>query len=146
MNLAELNKVAEAMVAPGRGILAADESSGTIKKRFDTIGAECTENTRRDYREMLFRSTEAMSKYISGVILYDETIRQSAKDGTPLVKLIEKAGSLPGIKVDKGATPLPMCPGQVITEGLDGLGERLAEYRALGAKFAKWRAVIDIGP
>ena len=145
MNLAELNKVAEAMVAPGRGILAADESSGTIKKRFDAIGVESTEDNRRDYREMLFRSTEAMSKYISGVILYDETIRQNAKDGTPLVKLIEKAGALPGIKVDKGTKPLPFCPGEVITEGLDGLRERLVEYRGLGAKFAKWRAVIDIG-
>jgi fructose-bisphosphate aldolase class I len=145
VNLAELNRVAEAMVAPGRGILAADESSATIKKRFDAIGAESTDNTRRDYRELLFRSAEAMSKYISGVILYDETIRQSAKDGTPLVKVIEKAGSLPGIKVDKGLKPLPFCPGEVITEGLDGLRERLAEYRGLGAKFAKWRAVIDIG-
>jgi fructose-bisphosphate aldolase class I len=145
MNLAELNKVAEAMVAPGRGILAADESSGTIKKRFDVIGAECTADSRRDYREMLFRSTDAMSKYISGVILYDETIRQNAKDGTPLVKLIEKAGAIPGIKVDKGLKPLPFCPGETITEGLDGLRERLVEYRGLGAKFAKWRAVIDIG-
>src|SRR5204862_1927293 len=145
MNLAELNKVAQAMVAPSRSILAADESSGTIKKRFDAIGAESTADNRRDYREFLFRSTEAMSKCISGVILYDETIRQNAKDGTPLVKLIEKAGALPGIKVDKGVVPLPMCPGEVITEGLDGLGARLAEYRGLGAKFAKWRAVIDIG-
>jgi fructose-bisphosphate aldolase, class I len=145
MNLAELNKVAEAMVAPGRGILAADESSGTIKKRFDAIGAESTADNRRDYREMLFRSSEAMSKYISGVILYDETIRQNAKDGTPLVKLIEQAGSLPGIKVDAGAKPLPFCPGETITEGLDGLRERLVEYRGLGAKFAKWRAVIDVG-
>jgi fructose-bisphosphate aldolase class I len=145
MNLSELNKVAEAMVAPGRGILAADESSGTIKKRFDTLGVESTADTRRDYREMLFRSTEGMSKYISGVILYDETIRQNAKDGTPLVKLIEKAGALPGIKVDKGTKPLPFSPGELITEGLDGLRERLAEYRALGAKFAKWRGVIDIG-
>ena len=145
MNLAELNRVAEAVVAPGRGILAADESSATIKKRFDAIGAESTENNRRDYRELLFRSTEAMSKYISGVILYDETIRQDAKDGTPLVKVIERAGSLPGIKVDKGVKPLPFCPNEVITEGLDGLRERLAEYRGLGAKFAKWRAVIDIG-
>jgi fructose-bisphosphate aldolase class I len=144
MNLAELNKVAEAMVAPGRGILAADESSGTIKKRFDAIGAECTADSRRDYREFLFRSTDAMSKCISGVILYDETIRQNAKDGTPLVKLIEKAGALPGIKVDKGTKPLPFCPGELITEGLDGLRERLVEYRNLGAKFAKWRAVIDI--
>jgi fructose-bisphosphate aldolase class I len=145
MNLSELNKVAEAMVAPGRGILAADESTGTIKKRFDSLGVESTSDSRRDYREMLFRSTDAMSKYISGVILYDETIRQNAKDGTPLVKIIEKAGTLPGIKVDKGTKPLPFCAGELITEGLDGLGERLAEYRNLGAKFAKWRAVIDIG-
>src|SRR5215469_10071007 len=145
MNLAELKKVAEAMVAPGRGILAADESSGTIKKRFDAIGVESTAENRRDYRELLFRSSEAMSKYISGVILYDETIRQNAKDGTPLVKLIEKAGSLPGIKVDKGTKPLPFCPGELITEGLDGLGKRIGEYVSLGAKFAKWRAVIDIG-
>src|ERR1700758_4004500 len=145
MNLANLNKVAQAMVAPGKGILAADESSGTIKKRFDAIKVAPTEESRRDYREMLFRSGEAMSKYVSGVILYDETIRQNAKDGTPLVKLIEQAGSIPGIKVDKGTKPLPACPGEVITEGLDGLGERLAEYRKLGAKFAKWRAVIDIG-
>jgi fructose-bisphosphate aldolase class I len=145
MNLAELNRVAEAMVAPGRGILAADESSGTIKKRFDSIGVESTADNRRDYRELLFRSSEAMSKYISGVILYDETIRQNAKDGTPLVKVIEKAGSIPGIKVDKGTKPLPFSPGEVITEGLDGLRERLAEYRGLGAKFAKWRAVLDIG-
>jgi fructose-bisphosphate aldolase class I len=145
MNLAELNKVATAMVAPGRGILAADESTGTIKKRFDAIGAESTADSRRDYRELLFRSTDAMRNHISGVILYDETIRQNAKDGTPLVKVIEKAGSLPGIKVDKGTKPLPYCPGEVITEGLDGLRERLAEYRGLGAKFAKWRAVIDIG-
>jgi fructose-bisphosphate aldolase class I len=145
MNLAELNRVAAAMVAPGRGILAADESSGTIKKRFDAIGVESTADSRRDYRELLFR-TDAMSKYISGVILYDETIRQNAKDGTPLVKVIEKAGALPGIKVDKGTKPLPFCPNEVITEGLDGLRERLVEYRGLGAKFAKWRAVIDIGP
>jgi fructose-bisphosphate aldolase, class I len=145
MNLAELNKIAEAMVAPGRGLLAADESSGTITKRFDAIGVQSTPDTRRDYREMLFRTQEAMSKHISGVILYDETIRQNAKDGTALVKLIEKAGALPGIKVDKGTKPLPFFPGEVITEGLDGLRERLVEYRGLGAKFAKWRAVIDIG-
>jgi len=145
MNLSELNKVATAMTAPGKGILAADESSGTIKKRFDAIGVESTADSRRDYREMLFRSADAMAKCISGVILYDETIRQNAKDGTPLVKLIEKAGSLPGIKVDKGTKPLAFCPGEVITEGLDGLRERLIEYRNLGAKFAKWRAVIDIG-
>src|SRR3954470_9629075 len=144
MNLAELNKVAQAMVAPGKGILAADESSGTIKKRFEVIGVESPADSRRDYRELLFRSTDAMRNHISGVILYDETIRQNAKDGTPLVKVIEKAGSLPGIKVDKGTKPLPFCPGEVITEGLDGLRERLAEYRALGAKFAKWGAVIEI--
>ena len=146
MNLNELNKVAEAMVAPGRGILAADESNATIKKRFDAIGVESTPITRRDYREMLFRSAEAMSKYISGVILYDETIRQNAKDGTPLVKLIAQTGALPGIKVDKGTKPLPFTANEVVTEGLDGLRERLVEYRGLGAKFAKWRAVIDIGP
>src|SRR3954466_857018 len=145
MNLAELNKVAQAMVAPGRGILAADESSGTIKKRFDTIGIECTSDSRRDYREMLFRSSEAMSKYISGVILYDETIRQNAKDGTPLVKVIEAAGAIPGIKVDKGTTPLPFCPGELITEGLDGLGQRLAEYRGLGAQVPKTRRAVDTG-
>jgi fructose-bisphosphate aldolase, class I len=146
MNLAELNKVAEAMVRPGKGILAADESSGTIKKRFDTIGVESTTDNRRDYRELLFRTADAMRNHISGVILYDETIRQNAKDGTPLVKLIEQAGPVPGIKVDKGTKKLPFCPGEVITEGLDGLRERLVEYRGLGAKFAKWRAVIDIGP
>src|SRR2546422_5279256 len=145
MNLTELNRVAEAMVAPGRGILAADESSGTIKKRFDAIGVVSTADSRRDYRELLFRSADAMEKFISGVILYDETIRQSAKDGTPLVKVIVQAGALPGIKVDKGTKPLPFCPDEVITEGLDGLRERLVEYRGLGAKFAKWRAVIDIG-
>jgi fructose-bisphosphate aldolase, class I len=146
MNLAELNKVAQAMVAPGRGILAADESSGTIKKRFDAIGAESTSDSRRDYRELLFRSTEAMSKYISGVILYDETIWQKAKDGTPLVEIIGKSGAIPGIKVDEGAKPLPQCPGELITVGLDKLAERLPKYYEQGARFAKWRAVIDIGP
>src|ERR1700726_2254870 len=125
------------MVAPGRGILAADESSATIKKRFDAIGAESTDNNRRDYQELLFRSSEAMSRYISGVILYDETIRQNAKDGTPLVKVLEKAGALPGIKVDKGLKPLPSCPGEVVTEGLDGLRERLAGDRGVGARGAK---------
>src|SRR5687767_8293375 len=146
MNLAELNKIANAMVAPGRGILAADESSGTIKKRFDAIGVESTEDNRRDYRELLFRSKEAMSKNISGVILYDETIWQKAKDGTPLVKLIEQAGAIPGIKVDEGTQPLPNCPGELITVGLDKLAERLKKYHEQGARFAKWRAVIDIGP
>jgi fructose-bisphosphate aldolase class I len=140
-----LEDVAKAMVAPGKGILAADESSGTIKKRFDGIGTENTEPNRRDYREMLFRSSEAMRSHISGVILFDETIRQKAKDGTPLTKIIEAAGALPGIKVDAGTRPLPFCPGELITEGLDGLAKRIAEYVALGAKFAKWRAVIDIG-
>jgi fructose-bisphosphate aldolase class I len=144
MNLDELNKIAEAMVAPGKGILAADESSGTIKKRFDAIGVESTEDSRRDYREMLFRSAEGM-KHISGVILYDETIWQKAKDGTPLVELIKKAGSIPGIKVDEGTKPLPMCPGEVVTIGLDKLADRLPKYYEQGARFAKWRAVIDIG-
>lgn len=145
MNLNELNKIAQAMVAPGKGILAADESSGTIKKRFDAIGVESTENSRRDYREMLFRSQEAMSRYISGVILYDETIWQKAKDGTPLVELIRKAGAIPGIKVDEGTKPLPNCPGEVVTIGLDKLTDRLPKYYEQGARFAKWRAVIDIG-
>ena len=144
MNLNELNKIAQAMVAPGKGILAADESSGTIKKRFDAIGVESTENSRRDYREMLFRSTEGM-KHISGVILYDETIWQKAKDGTPLVELIKKAGAIPGIKVDEGTKPLPNCPGEVVTIGLDKLADRLPKYYEQGARFAKWRAVIDIG-
>ncbi|HSC19969.1 MAG TPA: class I fructose-bisphosphate aldolase [Rhizomicrobium sp.] len=139
MNLDELNRIACAMVAKGRGILAADESSGTIKKRFDKIGVESTETNRRDYRELLFRADDGM-KHISGVILYDETIRQKAKDGTPLVKLIEEAGAIPGIKVDKGAKPLPFSKDETITEGLDGLRERLVEYRQLGARFAKWRA------
>jgi fructose-bisphosphate aldolase, class I len=145
MNLAELNKIANAMVAAGKGILAADESSGTIKKRFDAIKVESTEDSRRDYREMLFRSRDAMTKYISGVILYDETIWQKAKDGTPLVKLIEQAGAIPGIKVDEGTQPLPNCPGELITVGLDKLAERLKKYYDQGARFAKWRAVIDIG-
>src|SRR5712671_5897354 len=144
MNLADLNKVALAMVTPGRGILAADESSGTIKKRFDAIGVESTEDSRRDYREMLFRAKEAMSKHISGVILYDETIWQKAKDGTPLVRLIEQAGAIPGIKVDEGTQPLPNCPGELVTAGLDKLAERLKKYYERGARFAKWRAVINI--
>jgi fructose-bisphosphate aldolase, class I len=142
----ELGDIAARMVTQGRGILAADESSGTIKKRFDSIGLAATEESRRDYRELLFRADEAMKKYISGVILYDETIRQKAKDGTPLVEIIAKTGAVPGIKVDMGAKPLPFQPGETITEGLDGLRERLKEYYGLGARFAKWRAVIDIGP
>jgi fructose-bisphosphate aldolase, class I len=145
MNLADLNKVALAMVAPGKGLLAADESTGTIKKRFDAIHVESTEDSRRDYREMLFRSTEAMSKYISGVILYDETIWQNAKDGTPLIKIIEQSGAIPGIKVDEGTQALPNCPGELVTAGLDQLAGRLKKYYERGARFAKWRAVIDIG-
>jgi fructose-bisphosphate aldolase, class I len=145
MNLSDLNKVALAMVTPGKGILAADESSGTIKKRFDAIKVESTEDTRRDYREMLFRSSEAMSKYISAVILYDETIWQNALDGTPLIKLIEQSGATPGIKVDEGTQALPACPGELVTVGLDKLAERLKKYFERGARFAKWRAVIDIG-
>jgi fructose-bisphosphate aldolase, class I len=144
MNLADLNKVALAMVAPGKGLLAADESSGTIKKRFDAINVVSTEETRRDYREMLFRSSEAMTQYISGVILYDETIWQNAGDGTPLIKIIEQSGAIPGIKVDEGTQALPNCPGELITVGLDKLAERLKKYYDRGARFAKWRAVIDI--
>jgi fructose-bisphosphate aldolase class I len=132
------------MVSGGKGLLAADESTSTIKKRFDVIGVESTFENRRDYREFLFRSTEAMRNYISGVILFDETIRQDAKDGTSLVKLIEQAGSIPGIKVDAGAKPMAKFPGETLTEGFDGLRARLTEYRRLGARFAKWRAVIDI--
>jgi fructose-bisphosphate aldolase, class I len=145
MNLADLNKVALAMVLPGKGVLAADESSGTIKKRFDAINVVSTEETRRDYREMMFRTSEAMSQYISGVILYDETIWQDARDGTPLVKLIEQSGAIPGIKVDEGTQALPNCRGELITIGLDKLAERLKKYYERGARFAKWRAVIDIG-
>ncbi len=144
MDLTALNKIANAMVAPGKGILAADESSGTIKKRFDSINVESTEDSRRDYREMLFRTETAMREHISGVILFDETIRQNAADGTPLVKLIEQAGSIPGIKVDRGAHALAGAEGEKVTEGLDGLRDRLNEYYELGARFAKWRAVIDI--
>jgi fructose-bisphosphate aldolase class I len=134
MNLSDLNKVALAMMAPGKGLLAADESGGTIKKRFDAIKVESTEETRRDYREMLFRSKDAMSKCISGVILYDETIWQKAKDGTPLVKLIEQAGSIPGIKVDEGTQALPACPGELVTVGLDKLAERPITNRGRGSR------------
>jgi len=139
-----LEDIAGALVAKGKGILAADESSRTIKKRFDVIALESTETSRRDYREMLFSTKEAMHDYISGVILYDETIRQKASDGSPLTDLIIKAGSLIGIKVDASAVPLSLCPGESITEGLDGLRQRFQEYYALGARFAKWRAVIAI--
>jgi fructose-bisphosphate aldolase class I len=141
----KLDDIAKKMVADGKGILAADESSGTIKKRFDSIGIESTADLRRDYREMMFTAIEAMRNHISGVILFDETIRQKASDGRPLVQKIEATGALPGIKVDAGTKDIPFFPGEKITEGLDGLGERLKEYHGLGARFAKWRAVIDIG-
>jgi fructose-bisphosphate aldolase, class I len=144
MDLADLNKVARAMVTPGRGLLAADESSGTIKRRFDDINVKSTEESRRNYREMLFRSEEAMTQYISGVILYDETIWQNAADGTPLIRIIEQSGAIPGIKVDEGTQALPNCPGELITVGLDKLAERFKKYYDRGARFAKWRAVIDI--
>ena len=143
MGTTELDATARELVAPGRGILAADESTGTIAKRFKSIDVESTEENRRRYREMLF-TTPALGEYISGVILFDETIRQAAADGTSFTEILEKAGMIPGIKVDTGATPLALFPGETVTEGLDGLRERLAEYRTLGARFAKWRAVITI--
>jgi fructose-bisphosphate aldolase class I len=143
MDIATLSATAQALVAPGKGILAADESSGTIKKRFDSISVESTEENRRDYREMLFTAKDVGS-YISGVILFDETIRQDAADGTPLVKVLEGQGIIPGIKVDLGAKPLAGADGETVTEGLDGLRERLAEYHSLGARFAKWRATYTI--
>jgi fructose-bisphosphate aldolase class I len=140
----ELETTARALVAEGKGILAADESDGTIKKRFDSIGVESTEETRRAYRELLF-TTEGVEEFISGVILYDETIRQSSADGTPFPKLLASKGIIPGIKVDKGAMPLARAEVETITEGLDGLRGRLEEYRELGARFAKWRATYSIG-
>ena len=139
-----LHATARELVAPGKGILAADESTGTIKKRFDSIGVESTEENRRQYRQMLF-GTPGLGEHISGVILYDETIRQATDDGTPFVEILEKAGSMRGIKVDIGAKRLARFPGETVTEGLDGLRERLAEYVGLGARFAKWRATILIG-
>src|SRR5215470_20006792 len=142
--MSELEKIARAMVAPHKGILAADESSPTIKKRFDSIRIESTEESRRAYRELLF-TTPGVEQFVSGVILYDETIRQKAVDGTPFAQLLERRGILPGIKVDAGAKPLAGAPGELGTEGLDKRRERLAEYRGMGARFAKWRAVIDIG-
>jgi len=144
MDIQQLNETASAIVAEGKGILAADESDGTIKKRFDSIGVESTEDNRRAYRELLF-NTEGVEEYISGVILFDETIRQSSSDGTPFPKLLESRGVIPGIKVDKGAKPLALAEDETITEGLDGLRGRLEEYRGLGARFTKWRAVISIG-
>ncbi|WP_019960907.1 class I fructose-bisphosphate aldolase [Woodsholea maritima] len=146
MDIDELYETAVRMVAPGQGILAADESTRTITKRFETIGLESTADSRRDWREMLFRTEHAMNNRISGVILYDETLRQNAADGTPLVDLIKASGAVPGIKVDLGAKSLAGTDGQeTITEGLDGLRDRLAEYYQLGARFAKWRAVIEVG-
>src|SRR6266699_242371 len=142
--MSDLEQTACALVAEGKGILAADESSGTIKKRFDSIGVESTEETRRAYRDLLF-TTEGVEEFISGVILYDETIRQSSADGTPFPKLLDSKGIVPGIKVDNGAKPLALAEGETITEGLDGLRERLADYRDLGARFAKWRATYSIG-
>ncbi|RZJ28218.1 MAG: fructose-bisphosphate aldolase class I [Brevundimonas sp.] len=144
MDLAALNAVAEAMVAPGKGILAADESTGTIKKRFDAINVENTEENRRDYRELMFRAEQTMREHISGVILFEETLYQDAKDGTPLVNIISAAGSIPGIKVDKGASKMAGFPGETATKGLDGLSKRLRAHYERGARFAKWRGVIDI--
>src|SRR6188508_932243 len=140
----ELNETARALVADDKGILAADESSGTIEKRFDTIKLESTEESRRAYRDMLF-TTPGLEEFVSGVILFDEALRQSASDGTPFAKLLADKGIIPGIKVDTGAKDLAFAPGETVTEGLDGLRERLQEYKSLGARFAKWRAVISIG-
>ncbi|HUR42528.1 MAG TPA: class I fructose-bisphosphate aldolase [Aestuariivirga sp.] len=141
----KLADIARRMVTPGKGILAADESTGSIAKRLESINTASTEESRRDYREMLFTATEAMKTCISGVILFDETLRQKARNGTPLVNIIKASGAIPGIKVDTGAKPLALSRGETITEGLDGLASRVAEYSKLGAQFAKWRAVIDIG-
>ncbi len=144
MNTPELERIARAMVAPGKGILAADESTGTIKKRFDKIKVQSTEESRRAYRDMLFTAPGA-ADFVSGVILYDETLRQKCADGTPFPAYLTSLGIVPGIKVDAGAKPLAGFPGETVTEGLDGLRERLQEYHGLGARFAKWRAVIDVG-
>src|SRR3989440_6050008 len=144
MDLEKLNQTAQAIVAEGKGILAADESDSTIKKRFDSIGIESTEEHRRAYRDLLFTTPDA-EEFISGVILFDETIRQRALDGTTFPELLESKGIIPGIKVDTGAKPLPLADGETITEGLDGLRGRLEEYRGLGARFAKWRATYSIG-
>ncbi len=144
MSTQQLSATAQALVAENKGILAADESDGTIKKRFDSIGAESTEENRRAYRDLLF-TTPGIEAHISGVILFDETIRQSASDGSPFPELLDNLGVIPGIKVDKGAKALANAPGETITEGLDGLRGRLEEYRELGARFTKWRAVISIG-
>lgn len=144
MNLETLKETAKKMVAPGKGILAADESASTCQKRFDSVGVECTEETRRQYRQTIFMAP-SVEQYLSGVILYDETIRQKTDDGTPIPEYLAKKGIMPGIKVDMGAKDMALHPNEKITEGLDGLRERLTEYKAMGAKFAKWRAVITIG-
>lgn len=143
MTESTMEATVQKIIAAGKGILAADESSGTIKKRFDTIGVESTETTRRDYREMLF-TARGIGDHISGVILFDETIRQNAANGTALVKILQDAGVVPGIKVDKGLVPIAGADSEKTTQGLDGLGERMDEYRELGARFAKWRAVYEI--
>ncbi|MCK9537667.1 class I fructose-bisphosphate aldolase [Dokdonella sp.] len=144
MSIEQLESIAQAMVAPGKGIIAIDESLGTIKKRFDSVGVPNTEENRRAYREMLL-TTPRLGEHISGAILFDETIRQATKTGVPFTRILSDAGVIPGIKVDKGTKPLAGFPGELVTEGLDGLRERLAEYVKLGARFAKWRAVITIG-
>ena len=144
MDKALLSKTAAAMVARGKGVLAADESSGTCEKRFKSVGADCTEESRRSYRGLLF-TTPGVEQFLSGVILFDETLRQKTGDGVPFPEYLAKKGVLPGIKVDKGAMDLALCPGEKVTEGLDGLRARLAEYFKLGARFSKWRAVITIG-
>ncbi len=144
MNIQQLQKIANEIVASGKGILAADESTGTIKRRFDSINVESTEENRRDYRELLIR-TPGANEFVSGIILYDETLRQNAADGTPMVKLLQDRGIIPGIKVDMSTNPLANAPGELITDGLDGLRGRLKEYYELGARFTKWRAVITIG-
>jgi fructose-bisphosphate aldolase class I len=144
VNLQELEKTTRELVAPGKGILAADESFGTIGKRFEAVGIESSEESRRQYREMLF-TTEGIGEFLSGVILFDETLRQEASDGTSLPKVLENQGVIPGIKVDKSTVSMPLSPNEKFTQGLDGLGDRLAEYRDLGARFTKWRAVITIG-
>ena len=145
MDFTDIQTTARALAEPGKGILAADESHGTIEKRFKSIGVPSTEETRRAYRDLLF-STPGLGKFISGVILFDETLRQKASDGTPFMETLKRQGIIPGIKVDKGAKALARFSGEKVTEGLDGLRERLAEYVKLGAKFTKWRAVITIGP
>jgi len=145
MSNAEMERTVAELTAPGKGILAADESGGTIEKRFKVINVTSTDETRRDYRELLF-SASGLASFISGVILYEETLKQKSAAGVPLPQMLTEQGIVPGIKVDKGTVPLPRFPGEKLTQGLDGLAERLAEYKKLGARFAKWRAVIDVGP